>query len=165
MAVGGIPIAQQIDPTLMLTTLKKNKGRLLSAARELDIDVVTLRKHFNSTEELKEELRSARNNYIEWRLDKCEEVMDKLLENVDDDPNNAFKSSQYILNNLGRERGYAHPEVASVTEAQEKGYQDVLRQLKENHSLARNNAENNSNTESKSEVDEGASKAALGSDS
>ena len=132
MAHGGIPISEQVESALIISTLKKNNGVISKAARELGLHRDTLTAFFNSSEELKEILKKARLDYVTSRLDICEEVMDTLMTRIDDDPNHAFKSAMYILNNHGKDRGYAHPDAVNATEAQEKGYKEIVAQMKAN---------------------------------
>ena len=55
------------------------------------------------------ELEEVRYAFNQALMDKSENVFDAALDGHEEDMTNALKAATFIMNNLGKERGYAHP--------------------------------------------------------
>jgi len=113
----GVYTEKSIPVATVLTALKKHCGVVTPAAKELGLDRWTLAKYIERHRELKEEVVRQREMYVEKRMDVAENVLDKLMQNADQRPELALRSSIYILNNHGKKRNYNHPEVIAAESA------------------------------------------------
>lgn len=111
MARRGVPIKDQISKEQFIQALKKQGGFVYYTCKELGIDTHTFYKLCELYPGAKEAVLQARVEYDEKSLDQCERVLDLLVSKVETDPAHAYKSAVYKLNNKGRSRGYAHPDV------------------------------------------------------
>jgi hypothetical protein len=107
MGVGGHPF--KAHKHLIIESIVKHKGVLVRIAKDFGVERNTIRRKINEDPELIEELANARKDYIENLCDDAEDVLSMALKKADVDTNNGLKSAFYILNNLGRDRGYTPP--------------------------------------------------------
>jgi hypothetical protein len=89
--------------------IKKTNGVLYRTAQHLNIARYTLYRRIQEDEELQQLIIDIRNDYIEKKLDIAEETNLSAMEKRDKDMTNALKASFFVLNNLGKKRGYNHP--------------------------------------------------------
>lgn len=115
MGQSGLNLYKQVTKTEILSALKKNQGIMTYTARELGISYNTLKKYTDMDPELRDALKQQRQEYIEGRKDKAEKVLDYLIGNLKNNPKLAFNSAVYVLNNQGKDRGYAHPQASDTT--------------------------------------------------
>lgn len=87
--------------------LKKHKGVVSYAARDLNTTHGTLLKYINKDPELVELLSNLRHDFENLLLDSAENTLLYGLGKRETDLTNALKSSFYILNNKGKSRGYS----------------------------------------------------------
>lgn len=113
----GVDTEKSIPVATVLTCLKKHYGVVTPAAKELGLDRWTLAKYIERHKELRDEVARQREQYVERRMDVAENVLDKLMQNADQRPELALRSSIYILNNHGKKRNYNHPEVLASENA------------------------------------------------
>lgn len=119
MAICGV----KIDDADIALAIKKEFGRVIYAAKHLKCHPDTIYEHLKRSAELRAVLAECRVRYDEIRLDWSEQILDEFTQqqrrkkngsiDPDFDANHAFKASIYLLNNKGKERGYAHPEAAA----------------------------------------------------
>jgi len=86
--------------------LKKRRGLVTKAAKDLKVKYDTIMKYINEDPELVELLHKLRTEYEEVLLDTAEDVLMHTMSKIDTDPNNALKSSFFVLNSKGDKRGY-----------------------------------------------------------
>lgn len=122
-------------------SLKKMKGRLTYAAKDLDISYRTLVRKIEKFDlkDLVSEISTSRN---ETELDSAEEVLMQILtdfkkENGKKDLKVALQAAMYILNNRGKSRGYNHPQNMDNEQAL-KVAKMVGEELKNSHNLVVN---------------------------
>jgi len=110
MGTPGVPWVK--DNAIILTAIKKHKGRITHIAKDPSIDcaIITIRTRINNTPELKEMLEDCRNNWVEDTLNQAEDVLKQAMDKIDSDANVALKSAMFFLNNQGKDRGYSSPE-------------------------------------------------------
>lgn len=108
MGIPGVPF--NCTKNQILDAIKKSGGRFLHIAALLNYDDSTVRKHINADPELVQALKDARNTRDEGLLDGAEDTLKLALEKADTDIQSALKSAFYVLNNKGKERGYASPD-------------------------------------------------------
>ena len=104
MATPGVKL--NIPKSTIVTVLKEAKGVMTTAAKALKVAPHTLRLKIKEDKELVEILANLRHNFEESMLDMAENTLLYAISKREDDMNNALKSSFYILNNKGKERGY-----------------------------------------------------------
>lgn len=92
----------------IVEALKLHKGRLTYVARHFDIAYDTLMKSINADSQLLDLVKALRNDYENTILDLAENCVVKAMENQDKDPNNAIKSSFFVLNSKGKARGWTN---------------------------------------------------------
>jgi len=85
--------------------LKKQKGRLTYACKDLNCTYRALKKYIDEHPDLQEELVRLRNEFDCTLLDMAESSLIRGMS--ESDPNAYLKSAFYVLNNKGRERGYS----------------------------------------------------------
>ena len=116
MGISGVPLEETTSRKEISDALIKHQGMVSYAAKEIGCHHGTLLRYLENNPEMAAIREEARKGYIEKRLDVCESVLDILASKVNTDPSNAYKSSVYILNNLGKKRGYAHPKAQEVNQ-------------------------------------------------
>jgi hypothetical protein len=131
MGTQGVPL--NIPKSAIIDSIKKNNGVLTYVCRELDIHHSTALKIINADPELVELLKEERHSFTENLCDLSENVLKEALIQRED-LNSAIRSSQYVLNNQGRKRGYT-PLTVPVTDEQikkaEAQFDRIDRQLSE----------------------------------
>lgn len=113
MAIPGIP--HGITDDEFIIAFERCGGILEQAAAELGVTTKCIHDHMRKNPSVREELNQIRRRYQYRMLDRAEKVLNDSMDQ-EEDPNLAFRSSVYVLNNLGRDRGYSHPEVSKVLE-------------------------------------------------
>lgn len=111
MGTPGVPL--NIPRERIVQSIKKKKGIVTQICADLDIDYHTYQKHIRDDPELKAMLDRARHDYKETICDMAETAIMRAI-NQKDDLNVAAKYSQYVLNNMGQDRGYNHPEASQI---------------------------------------------------
>ncbi len=101
-------VAFQPDHETLIQSIKNNHGKITRIAKDFSVQGPTVRKYINEHEELKEALQSARGIYIEIACDLAEDTLIFAMKKRDIDLGNALKAAFYVLNNQGKDRGYAH---------------------------------------------------------
>lgn len=96
----------------IIDTLKKRNGVISRAANDLGVHRHTLTKRICEDADLQELIAVLRNDFIEQKLDDAEETVLFAMNRREEDLGNALKASFFVLNNLGRHRGYVHPRIA-----------------------------------------------------
>lgn len=128
MGTPGVPWIpkQPID-----AVLRKHRGVLSHAAKELELDHHTLLHHIRKDPALVTLLAQLRNGFVQDGLDIAEGVLFKKMSN--DTSSQQLQAAIYYLNNQGKSLGYAHPDAQqSVPEhvtQQAKELMDMLKQL------------------------------------
>ena len=109
--------------TAITNALIANLGVFSKTAKTLGCDHGALIKCVKNNPELHALANELRKSYVESRKDTAESVMDILMRNADSDDGalvgHAFKASQFILNNHGRDRDYAHPHAKEADEGEQ----------------------------------------------
>ena len=105
MGTPGVPF--NIDKATIVETIKKRKGVITHICKDLHVCHGTMLKHINLDPELKELLDETRHEFSESLCDMAENTLAFAMNNRDTDPGNALGSAKFILNNLGKKRGYA----------------------------------------------------------
>ena len=109
--------------------LRKTKGRLTYACKELNVKYDTLKNRIDKDEELTKLVSQLRNHFENSLLDLAEGVVNKAMEDQETDPNNALKSAFFTLNSRGTSRGWSNTlamvqpleSLAAMKERLEKG--------------------------------------------
>lgn len=104
MGIPGVPL--NISKDSIKEALKKSKGVMSRAYKMLDCSHYYLYKRVRGDEELNELLKELRAEYEQTLLDEAENTLLFAISRRDTDLGSALKSSFYVLNNKGRERGY-----------------------------------------------------------
>lgn len=110
MGTQGVP--WDVEKSVIIEALKRQKGRLTYACKDLDCAYETLKRHINKDPELQEIVSQLRNQFDCALLDTAESVLMKGM--AQEDIAQALRASFYVLNNKGAERGYNHPEASQV---------------------------------------------------
>jgi hypothetical protein len=90
----------------ILEAIKKHNGKLTRAARELNCNYDTIRKYTDDDPEVVQLIKNLRQQYKEDMCDSAEDTLKDAIDGRNVDMTSALKSAFYVLNNLGRERGY-----------------------------------------------------------
>ena len=98
----------QIDPLHFLQIMEKNKCVITHAAKQIGISRVAIYNYIKR-HNLEDEITKLRFAYVEQLIDKAEGVIEYAMEQKEEDLTNSIKASVFLLNNLGKSRGYAHP--------------------------------------------------------
>lgn len=118
-------VAFECDKMILMSLLEKHQGRVSHVADELEIQRHTLLKYIKKDDELKDFLDSVRKGYQHQLLDDAEATIYYALEHKEENLNAALRSAFFILTNLGRDRGYDHPEVR-VDDERKKELKDLF---------------------------------------
>lgn len=94
--------------------LKKHSGKLTYCAREFGVKYDTLKKRIDEDEDLIQLVSDLRNAHSETLLDMAEDTLQYAMRNRETDLGNALKSTFFVLNNKGKERGYSPANNPSV---------------------------------------------------
>lgn len=113
MGIGGI--RHGISDEDFIEALEQSEGVVTQAAKLLRVTPPTIYNIINENPHLEKALKDVRFRYQQKMLDRSEHVLQHLV-HQEQDMGLAYKSAVYTLNNLGRPRGYSHPEVAAMTE-------------------------------------------------
>lgn len=108
MGTPGVPFDATKEQ--ILSAIKESGGRFLRIAALLGYADNTVRAHIYADPELMQAIKDARKTRDEGLLDGAEDALKKALDKADLDINAALKSAFYVLNNKGKDRGYASPE-------------------------------------------------------
>jgi predicted transcriptional regulator len=104
MGVGGVPFRPKKES--IISALKKHGGIVTRAAIELGVARWVLSKYLSKHKEFDELKEDLRQNFRAQLCDKAETALEEIL-TQNEDTTNRLRSAQYILNNLGKERGYS----------------------------------------------------------
>lgn len=107
MGTSGVPL--NIPKSVIIDTLKREKGRISYACKALDICSQSLRNLINADPELIELLSILRHDFETALLDKAESTLIYAMEQNEKDLTNSLKSTFFVLNNKGKPRGYFPP--------------------------------------------------------
>lgn len=110
MGVGGV--RWNPDESIVIEALEKNDGKIRKTAQYLNVTHMTIYSYLNKHPAVKEVADALRNGYTNNLLDKAEDVFEFALDGKEEDLSNAIKSAIFVCNNLGRDRGYNHPNAA-----------------------------------------------------
>ncbi len=113
--------------TAIIDTLKKRNGVVSLAAKDFGINRHTLTKRIQEDSELQELVERLRNDFVEQRLDSAEDTIIFALQRRDIDLSNALRAAFFVLNNLGRRRGYVPPRLAE--REMEADYEAVRKEI------------------------------------
>jgi len=111
MATSGVPFEPPIND--ITNAIKKFEGVLSEIARHYKVHRSTIYEYIEKHPELKEEVKKAREHYIESMCDAAEQTIQTLIRDKEEKAV-ALKAAQYALNNQGRKRHYNHPEVEAA---------------------------------------------------
>ena len=126
MATPGTPWI--VDREKIVEALTACKGVMTKTARMMGVHYNTLKAKVDKDEDLKQLVKDLRNELDCTMLDAAENTLMFALSKANDDLANALKSSFFILNNKGRERGYAR-ENFTGTEESSKQFCALMSQL------------------------------------
>lgn len=107
MGTSGVP--WNATKEQIIEAIKKHKGVLSRVCKELDCCYDTVRKRIDVDKEIRAILDSERQGFDNMLVDTAEDTLLYALSRRGDDLGNSLKSAFFILNNKGKERGYAHP--------------------------------------------------------
>ena len=116
MGIKGLHIYQTNEKSEILDAIKNQGGILLYVAKSLGCSPQTLYELRAFDPDIEEAFKEARRQHIEAKSDLAENVIHKLMKKIDDVPDDkdfgklALSAAQYHLNNMGKSRGYAHPQ-------------------------------------------------------
>ncbi len=113
----GIPF--EASKEAVVAALKKRNGVITEAAKEFGVDRHTLAKRIHQDKDLEDLSLELRCNLVEQRLDCAEDTIAFAIEQRKNDLGNALKASFFMLNNLGKKRGYNHPRSNDSQESSE----------------------------------------------
>lgn len=122
MGIGGVACGYTEDD--ICDALKIADGRISVAAYKLNLCRYTLYRKINASPRLQEVLKELREDYKRRACDLAEAAVMAIMQRHDSDAANALKASIFTLNNLGRDYGYNHPEVAKAQE--DRGLADMI---------------------------------------
>lgn len=125
MGTSGVP--WKANKTAIIDILKKRNGVVSLAAQDLGINRHTLTKKIQEDSDLQETLGQLRNDFVEQKLDSAEDTIAFAIHQRDTDLGSALKAAFFILNNLGRRRGYVHPRIAE--KETEINYTEIRNQI------------------------------------
>lgn len=95
-----------VSKAAIVKAIKKHKGKITYAARELDCDYTTIKKRINADPELIALIDEERNSFSELLLDSAEDTLLYGISNRQKDLGKALSSAFFVLNNKGKQRGY-----------------------------------------------------------
>ena len=154
--VAGVP--WELDTSIILDAVKKAKGRVSHVAKALDVSPQTIYRRMAKDPEIKEALDEARNAFDLTMLDAAENTLMLAISKADEDINNALKSTFFILNNKGEERGYSHsnnPNNKSgggITIEDFKKFSEYLKYTEDNKGLSESSESDRSDVENKPSI-------------
>lgn len=126
---------QGVKCTLTISDFKnaiiKSRGRVVQAAKMVDLDRTTF--HTKITEYgLRDLLAEARTHYEEDIVDISEDFNEWAIQHKEEMPSLAQRSAFYILDNIGKKRGYNQPNDANkpIPRAEEIDLEDENTKLK-----------------------------------
>jgi hypothetical protein len=102
MGTSGVP--WDVPKPQIIEALKRQKGRLTYACKDLDCRYETLKKYIDKNPDIQELLKELRNDFDNTLLDMAESSLIRGMQETD--PAAYLKSCIYVLNNKGHERGY-----------------------------------------------------------
>jgi len=110
MGTPGVPWVK--DPQVIAAAIKKHKGRLTHVCKDptIDCQYETLKRRIDQLPELQALVSDCRNHWVNSTMDKAEDVLNTLMDDIKEDRACALKAAMFSLNNLGKDRGYAAPE-------------------------------------------------------
>lgn len=122
MGTPGVP--WEVPREKIEQALKKQKGRLTYACKDLNCTYRVLKKHIDEHPDLQELLVRLRNEFDCTLLDMAESSLVRGMS--ESDPNAYLRSAFYVLNHKGKDRGYNHPEAL----AQKNSPADIIEAYK-----------------------------------
>lgn len=150
MGTPGVPF--NVPKAVILESIKKRQGVIVNISKDLDVCYETCLKHIRLDQELSDELDRQRNAYKEELCDLAENTLKSALIQTKDLPS-ALSSSKFVLNNLGRKRGYTPPTITTTDEHVKKADAQIDRlsqQLSELRMPSTRSSETDSRTDSQS---------------
>lgn len=130
MAIPGVPWAATYDE--IVEAIKKAKGRITYASKYLNVHPETLYRRMEKDPRIKEALDLERKNFDLTLLDAAENTLLYAISKQETDLNNALKSTFFILNNKGKERGYSIKNNPNYNEVSSDDIANFIRQIAEN---------------------------------
>lgn len=113
MATSGV--AWNVDTSVIIDAVKKHRGKLTHAARTLNVAYETLYKKIQKDPSLVQLVADCRNEYDKDILDTAEDVVYKVMTNLQADAQLALKGAIFALNSKGKERGWNNTLAANDT--------------------------------------------------
>lgn len=113
MGVQGIP--HGFTDQEIFDAIEKTKGVVVRASELLCLSPRALHEILSEKPHLRTALREIRRQFQYEMVDQSEQVLCKSIYQ-EEDLSLALRAATYILNNLGRDRGYCHPEVSKAIE-------------------------------------------------
>lgn len=98
MVIQGRSIEKEYSIEQMSELFIKHMGIVANVAAEMQCERRTVYDYLDIYPELQEVRIRAAKRYGIAKVENADVVLDKLIEKVDEDPSNAFRSAQYILN-------------------------------------------------------------------
>ena len=124
MGIQGVPFERDHSLSEVLAVIKKHDGKISYICKELGCSHDTAYSYMRRHPEAGEARLQAQREHLAKRLDVCETGLEILINKIHEDPNHAYKSIIYTLNNLGKDRGYDHAEARAAVATAE--YQQEL---------------------------------------
>lgn len=113
MGVSGVPLNYKKSD--IVHALTKAGGRIRHAAQYLECSPHSVYRIINADPELLDLLNSLRYDTDERLLDKAEDKLESILDQIED-VNSGLRASMFVLNTKGAKRGYLPAEVAAAQE-------------------------------------------------
>lgn len=103
-------VAWDMPKSSIIEALKRNKGRLIASASDLNCSFPTIDKYIKQDPELVALLADLRRWGGHSRVDKAEDVLEKAMDSADTDIKAALSAAFYTLNtdDISRERGWGN---------------------------------------------------------
>lgn len=114
-------VAWDVPKVQIVEALKRNKGRLIATAQELDCCFDTIQKYIKKDPDLIELLASLRRGAGHRRVDQAEGILEKAMANADKDIRAALSAAFYTLNtdDMAKERGWGNKKDETQDKAEE----------------------------------------------
>lgn len=104
MAISGTPWPEPKEN--IINAIKEFKGVITKVAKYFNVTPLTIYNKMRSDPDVKQAVEDARTNYETNLVDLAEDTLLYTLSKRDEDPANALKSTFFVLNNKGKDRGY-----------------------------------------------------------
>lgn len=114
MGIQGVPF--NVPKSEIIEAIKKNHGRLTYVCNDLNCHWDTLNKYIKDDEEIMALVASSRRRGRQHRVYKCENTLDKALDNADNDIRAALSAAFFVLNtdDIAKEEGYNKKEAENM---------------------------------------------------